>query len=498
MRTILALLIGLCVTITAIAQPGSGAGGFGSVGPGGGGGPTNGQTAAQVSAAISGGAILQTNGTGSNAIIGTLTVPHGFVVDYDLANGTHLRTNNSPPFNWQLDNTNGTMTRGTGSVTKVTFDRNGNLTLPTSGGGTVIGQTAQFSQSLTAGNGGFIVPASGSPITALYTTNGANTTNVMIMRTNGEVAVASLGSGLSYDATTATLSSSGGGSTIPSVLGVVTNTAGGVVGVSTAVPGTWIKAASIPTSAADSSWMPLTNAVAFSNATGIPTPGKALVIAPGGTNTYGAVLLNETNWPTGGGSQTPVLQDIDFAKFKLINPTYIIFTNKDAGSADSFVKAFNYIQSSGPWTGTILEFTGQSNGVAAATVLKADVGVFGSVLANGGPVSLIPTNASPVLTAANFTGSLPMGITNTLSGRAQPVLQGYAIDAVGGTPILTASNETTGVKLTFSRGASASITPETNWWMLPITTTNTIWKLRDESAGTGASVGILTNWLIGL
>jgi hypothetical protein len=117
----------------------------------GGGGPTNGQTAAQVSAAILGSAIIQTNGTGTNTTLGTLTVLQGSVKNFYFANGSLLRSNTAPPFDWEFDNTNGNRTFGTNTVTKQTFFKNGDITLPQSGGGTIVGQTLNFSQNALIG-----------------------------------------------------------------------------------------------------------------------------------------------------------------------------------------------------------------------------------------------------------------------------------------------------------------------------------------------------------
>jgi len=281
---------------------------------------------------------------------------------------------------------------------------------------------------------------------------------------------------------------------------------------------------------------PASNSLALQTNLVLSVSRGMMFVFDGGTDAFGrptGYLTNSSSFG-GGGSQTPWASDINAAKFKLINPTYIIITNKDAGSADSYIEMFNYHQDGGvDYSGTVLEFTGQSNGVAATSVLKADVGAFNyadiatnltdlrvlghvdagsgfytsmtvtgpasatSYTANGGDISLIPTNASPVLTFANVNASLPFGITNTLAGRAQPVVQYYLVDGASGTPIMTISNETTGVKLRISSGPLASLS-QTNFTTLPITTTNTIWKIRDESTGSGASVGIITNWLIGL
>jgi hypothetical protein len=513
-----------------------------------GGGNTNGQSAAQVATQIrqsndtvfASTYIGQVSGAGSDTVITRLTIVGGNVTTYDFSSGKRLRTNSAAPFDWTLWNTNGTETRGTGSVTKVTIDRNGNINLPQSGGGSIVGQTAQFSQALTAGNGGFTVPASGSPLTMLYTTNGANATNVMILRTNGEVAVASLGSGLSYDATTATLSSSGGGSTIPSNLGVVTNTAGGVVGVTTAMPGTWIKSASIPITAADTSWPDRTN---FYNVTNASAGNAVVVVGPDANNNF---WLKGTNWPTGGGS---IPNDLvtNYGTASVTVPTAFNVTNSadrtvvrlgvvgattltpilgdspvslttigttNGGGVGVNIVA-NYFSAGRGFIGSSGGIFIQSNGVAGVNgyyymdgssaihmglpstgdLIKLD-GQTGTGTFSGGPVSLIPTNAAVIYTSNGVAATLPFGITNTLAGRAQPVIQYYVVDAVTGTPTLTFSNETSGIKIRISNGSLAFI--ETNFCVLPVTSTNTIWKARDESTGSGASVGILTNWFIGL
>jgi hypothetical protein len=210
---------------------------------------------------------------------------------------------------------------------------------------------------------------------------------------------------------------------------------------------------------------------------------------------------------TGASTLTPILGD---------SPVSLTTIGTTNGSGVGVNIVANYFSAGRGFIGSSGGIFIQSNGVAGVNgyyymdglsaihmglpstgdLIKLD-GQTGTGTFSGGPVSLIPTNASPVLTVSNYTGALPMGITNTLGGRAQPVVQYYIIDASGGVPVMTCSNETTGVKLTKGKGALASLT-ETNWFTLPITTTNTIWKIRDESTGSGASVGVITNWLIGL
>lgn len=141
-----------------------------------------------------------------------------------------------------------------------------------------------------------------------------------------------------------------------------------------------------------------------------------------------------------------------------------------------------------------------SNNVETITITPSSGTIQGNTLiALGGSVSVIPTNAAPVYTSNGLTGALPFGLTNTLQGRCQYLVGYYIVDAVGGTPILTVSNELDGYKYPpISLGASASITPGTNWFTTPILSTNTVLRIRDESAGSGASVGLISSKMIGL
>lgn len=245
---------------------------------------------------------------------------------------------------------------------------------------------------------------------------------------------------------------SGSGITnIPSVLGVVTNTTGGVIGVTVAIPTNWLNDV-----------QGFMNAISNNAVSGLPSrtnyyqatnsvAGNALVIV--GPDANGQFYAKGTNWPSGGSTPSGLVTNSA--------ATDVVVTNAGVNT------------------------TITSNSVTTGT------GTY-----TLGSVSLIPTNAAVVLTAVGVAPSMPFGITNSLSGRAQPVVQYYFIDAVTGVPILTFSNEASGVKFRVSAGALANV--ETNFCLLPITSTNTIWRARDESTGSGASVGILTNWFIGL
>lgn len=312
----------------------------------------------------------------------------------------------------------------------------------------------------------------------------------------------------------------GSGIVLPAnALGVLTNNGSGFTNWSSNLPGTWIAAGTLPSTVTDTSWMPITNAVAYTN--GPPTPGQALVVAGAGTNSFGAVLVKGTNWPTGGGSAFPLAADGDANQFGITNLTYLYWLTNASGTKLSFQIAPDFTQSlptlkltpagQSTYAGfkanyLYIEGNGFGGSYQAAiivtnsgvsTIITSNSITTGSGTFNGGAVSVIPTNAAPVTSILSASGiSLPIGITNVFAGRAQPIVQYYVVDAVTGTPILTMSNETSGVKVRISYGALALV--ETNFAVLPITTTNSIWRLRDESAGSGASVGVLTNWLNGL
>ncbi len=111
-------------------------------------------------------------------------------------------------------------------------------------------------------------------------TNGGTLGQVPVVQANGTVAWASP-------------------SGIPSGLGIVTNTAGGVVGVSVAVPGTWIAPGTLPNTAVDSSWPNKTNFWGYTNgAAGPAVAGMGVVIQ--GVDGNGVWKLAPTNYPTAG------------------------------------------------------------------------------------------------------------------------------------------------------------------------------------------------------
>lgn len=437
MRTTLAILLAwFCITASTVyAQPGSGTGAYGSVGPGGGGGgPTNGLTGAQVGAAI-----LNTN---NNDIIPRFAITNNYV-----------------------RNQNG-----------------------------VVSNTLVISANSIANTNVFQVDALGVLKALEITTNGD----------------AFIGNGVGKIITMR-----------GNIHGIGTITSdGGFLGDGSALTGLEggnISSGTLPSTAADTSWMPVTNAIAGTNQP--MTAGQALVVV--GTNTYGATLVKGTNWPSGGGSAFPLSADADFNQHSgtnILSTTYelidtglhlrFVLTPDESVVATPVLKltpagdltgngfaAKFYVASgvlgAGPVDGFIATNAGVSS-VLGSNYLNTGTGTF-----TGGPISFIPTNAAPVLTANGATPSMPWGITNLQAGRVQPVVQYYIVDGASGTPIMTISNQTTGVKLRISEAPLASLT-QTNFCILPITTTNTIWEVRDESTGSGASVGVITNWFIGL
>lgn len=476
-------------------------------------GATNGITASTATNIVNALAILQQSGTGTNTSIGSLTIIQGAYTNRYYANGSILRSNNIAPFEWYFWNTNGTYTSGTGATTRVAFDIQGNLSLPQGGGGgTVLMQTANISQGLNAGGGGLTVNSSGNDIRMVFLGSESGKSNIIVLDSTGRIRtndlatfIASLGSGT--------------GTLLPAnTLGVLTNNGSGFTNWSTAIPGTWIGAGTLPKSAADTSWMPLTNAVAFSNATGVPTPGKALVIAPGKTNSFGAVLLNETNWPSGGGSAFPLAADADANQFSITNLWTSQWRTNASGTQLTFNLRPDFSQSLPAMTLTPAAdatyagfkanfFIAEGNGFGGnygallmstnngvATTIQSNLITTGTGIFNSGTVSIIPTNAALVVTVETASGtSLPIGITNATAGRGTPTVQYFLIDAVTGVAKITFSNEMTGKKLFRSPGSLALI--DTNFYTLPITSTNAVWRVRDESSGTGTSVGVITNWI---
>lgn len=156
-------------------------------------------------------------------------------------------------------------------------------------------------------------------------------------------------------------------------------------------------------------------------------------------------------------------------------------------SSNSTTKTATFMDTNNVWLFT-------SNNVPGVKIDPAGV-----ITILNGSISVIPTNAAPVYTSNGLTAALPFGLTNTLAGRCQYLVGYYKIDAVAGTPVLTVSNELDGYKYPpISIGASANVTPETNWFVTPLLSTNTVLRIRDESTGSGASVGIISSKMIGL
>lgn len=201
----------------------------------------------------------------------------------------------------------------------------------------------------------------------------------------------------------------------PNALGVLTNNGSGATNWSTSFPGTWVGAGTLPNTAPDSSWMPITNAVAYTN--GPPTPGQALVVAGAGTNSYGAVLVKGTNWPSGGGSAFPLAADANVNQFSMTNSWSIDWRTNSGGNpyvlklfTDLNVIPFSlHLQSSGS-----LQFANfYANGL---TIQDNNSGSFydGKIIVTNATVATIISSNSVTTGTGNFTaGAVLQNLTAT-------------------------------------------------------------------------------------
>lgn len=219
------------------------------------------------------------------------------------------------------------------------------------------------------------------------------------------------------------------------------------------------------------------------------TDGNAVVIV--GPDVSGQFYLKGTNWPTGGGS-------VPNGLVTNISPVVIVSTNAGFAVTNGIILMTNVVGAASSLTDTNATTTWMHTGQFPISVIASNGTIVSpTFISTNGTISVIPTNAAPVSLILSASGnSMPIRITNVFAGRAQPVIQYFISDAALSSPILTASNEQTAVKLTISAGALANLVG-TNFATLPTTTTNSVWVLRDESSGS-ASVGVITNWLVGL
>lgn len=177
--------------------------------PGGGGG---GLTAANNLSDVASAAISLAN------LHGAVT-NYGTTLEIRFANGAFMRTNTAPPYNWRFENTNAVVTLGTNGVTLFTFGADGSIT--TSAGVTLDSLGGITGNKLFAGNF--------SANSGVY----ANTSLQLVP--------------------------------IPTGVGAGTNNGAGGFGYSTNLPGPWVAPGTLPKTSADSTWMPITNALAWTN-----------------------------------------------------------------------------------------------------------------------------------------------------------------------------------------------------------------------------------------
>lgn len=211
--------------------------------------------------------------------------------------------------------------------------------------------------------------------------------------------------------------SGGGTSTLlpPNALGVLTNNGSGTTNWSTGITGTWIGIGTLPTTAADTSWMPITNAISGTNQP--MTAGQALVVV--GTNTYGATLVKGTNWPSGGGSAFPLSADANFNQFSGTNINSLSWRTNDG--VNNLVVAAKYDSTTVP--ASIRLFPQQDLlyvGFNANTLVAQGNGFGGTyegavIATNNGVFSYMNSNSITTGTG-NFTGGGATG-SNIFGGQ---------------------------------------------------------------------------------
>lgn len=228
-------------------------------------GTTNGQTLAQVISIIGTNAVIQNGGTGSNTAIvnlgvtNTLSVTNGNYLNLWFSDGTFLRTNTIPPFDWFKHLTNGLVSYGTGSLAHVSFTLQSGITAL---------RTLQVIGTAPATGKTNIILSIG--LTGLFTTN---------------------------DYATFVASLSGTGTLLPpNAVGVLVNNGSGLTNWSTAIPSNWINdVQGFMNTISNNAVSALPSRTNFYVATN-STPGFAVVIV--GPDANGQFSLKGTNWPT--------------------------------------------------------------------------------------------------------------------------------------------------------------------------------------------------------
>lgn len=256
----------------------------------------------------------------------------------------------------------------------------------------------------------------------------------------------------------------------PNALGVLTNNGTGSTNWSTSIPFTWVPGGQ---TAIDTSSnllrASLPDRTNFYNVTNAAAGNAVVVVGPDAGNNF---WLKGTNWPTGTTPNGLVTN---------VSPVTIISTNSGFISTNANTASFNVTSNS--------VTSVQTNGLVGI-ILDPTIGISVST----GTSNYLPgfnwstNNSSPVVPVAHPVTAL---VTNTTFTRAQLVVKAFTVSTVTGIPIITFSNQTTGIKLDYSRNAIAQV--QTNWYVLPTASRGEIIAIRDESAGTGASSGVITN-----
>lgn len=217
-----------------------------------------------------------------------------------------------------------------------------------------------------------------------------------------------------------------------------------------------------------------TNFYAVTNA----TAGNAVVVV--GPDVNNQFYLKGTNWPTGGATVGD----------PLTNNFGYIGTNANTASTRISSNAVITIQTNGT-PNIVLDPT------VGISVSNCAVVINGALQQSGASNTLSGTSwiTNNLAAIVPFSHPVTTSITNTFGTRCQPMIRYFAVGAVTGNPIITVSNETIGM-LIYYHGASAIAFVETNTEALAQCSSGDKLTIRNESTGTGASAGIITNWFI--
>lgn len=290
-----------------------------------------------------------------------------------------------------------------------------------------------------------------------------------------------------------------------------------------------IQAGTIPKAAAGNDWMPITNAVAWTNT--LPL-NFMFPVFTGATNQFQAYTVipqyivtkpssSDTNFVVeksdgslvpysfatllgliGGGSQTPLAQTVNGAGFSITNVGTIDATTVQM---DSFPlgSSVSTRTSSNSTYGLFVDFARTSSGGQNASLLASNVVASGNVTVTGGSsnwfggTNYLGGNSAPFTTTAQgalHTVALNKGWTNDFNRQADLIINVTITDAATGVPILAFTNTTTGESYTNSPNFGITGSPVYNINYIDISP-NDFGSFSNYSTGTGTSIIINSaNW----